>query len=235
MTIRTDPAGARARSAARIRLTLAVALGIAGSAQAGWKEVPIEVVVPPRIETRAEDRVLVAKVRAGDHERLDIGAELTRWLRRELARGTPLAVLDVPPPDLPEQRPEVLAVNDTFFRRLGAQHRADLIVAAIAELKIEDRSGFVTRDVESPITGQMVRSSEFVERKGYRLKIDVFFLKGDNGALLLKDTWQEDRIVESQGAEDLQALFELMELIKDDLLAVLRPVKLREPRYIWVE
>lgn len=216
---------------------LGVLLALIGTPQtrAGWEEVAIDVATPAKLETQTGDRLLVAKVRANDHERIDIGAEITRWLRREIGRGTPLAVLDVPPPELPEQRPEVMAVNDLFFRRMGQQFRADMIVAAVAELRVEDRSGFVSRDVESPITGQTVRTSQYVERKGYRLKIDVFFLKGDNGALLFKDNWQEERIVESQGAEDLQTLFDLLELMKDDLLAVLKPVKIREPRFIWVD
>ncbi|MFN7964726.1 MAG: hypothetical protein U0V87_03445 [Acidobacteriota bacterium] len=218
-------------------VALCAVLVLAGvtTSLAGWEEVGIDVSTPAKLETEPGERLLVAKVRANDHERIDIGAEITRWLRREIGRGTPLSVLDVPPPELPEQRPEVMAVNDVFFRRLGQQFRADLIVAAVAELRVEDRSGFVSRDVESPITGQTIRTSQFVERKGYRLKIDVFFLKGDNGVLLFKDNWQEDRIVESQGAEDLQTLFELLELMKDDLLAVLKPVKIREPRFIWVD
>jgi hypothetical protein len=207
----------------------------APSGQAAWEEIPISIASPPKLETKPGEKTLVARARANDHERIDIGMEITRWLRREIARGTALAVLDVPPPALPEQRLEVMAVNDTFFRRLGAQFRADLIVAAVAELKVEDRSGFVTRDFESPVTGQMVRSSEFQEQKGYRLELDLVFLKGANGAFLLRESMSEERIVEAQYSEDLDVLFQLLELMKDDLLAVLRPTKVQEPRFVWVE
>lgn len=219
-------------TSALLRLSLLLTTPVA---MAGWQEVAIGVSRPAKLETRAGERVLVAKVRASEHERLDIGMEITRWLRRELARGTALSVLDVPPPELPEQRPEVMAVNDPFFRRLGSVFGADMIVAAVAELKITDRSGFVTRDVESPVTGQMIRTSQFVEQKGYLLSVEAFFLKGDNGALLHHDVWREERVVEERGAEDLQTLYELLEAMKDDLLAVVMPQKTQQPRFIWVE
>jgi hypothetical protein len=146
-------------------------------------------------------------------------------------------VLDVPPPPIPEQRPEKLAVNDVFWRRMGEDFHADVIVAGVAEYRIEDRSGYVTRDVESPITGQTVRQTVFAERKGFHLKIEIFFLKGDNGALLLTDTWTEDRTLDSgtgQG-EDLQELYDMLDQMRPRLRGALLPTKLQQPRFIWVD
>lgn len=212
-----------------------VVAALAFPAAAGWKEVPVDINVPAKVETRGDERVLVAMFRANANERVDVGLEISHWIQHEIARGTRLKVIDAPPPEIPEQRPEKLAVNNAFWRRLGEDFKADLIVAGVAEFKIEDRSGFVDEDFTSPTTGQTVRRTRFAERKGYRLHIEIFFLKGDNGALLHADKWTEDRLIQGEMVDDLQELYDLLDAIKGRLRAELLPTKAQEPRYIWVE
>jgi nucleotide-binding universal stress UspA family protein len=204
-------------------------------AAAGWEEIGFEVSVPPRVETSPGDTVLVAMFRANDHERIDIGLEMARWARREIARSTDLRVLDVPPPAIPEQRPEKLAVNDVFWKRLGEDFRADIIVSGVVEFYVEDQSGFVTRDYEDPVTLQTVRRTVYLERRGFKLKVELFIIKGDNGALLLADTWSEERVLDGTAAEDLQMFYDSLEMAKDDQRAVFLPMTVREPRYLWLE
>ncbi len=218
--------------------TLVLALALATPALpalAGWKQIPVDVAVPARIETEPGQRTLVALFRGSGHERLDVGLEITQWMRREIARQTALAVLETDPPPIPEQRPEALVMNDPFWRRLGEDFKADLIVAGIAEYLVDDRSGFVTEDVISPVTGQTVRRSRFAERRGFALRVRVFFFKGDNGALLHSDVWNESRILEGGAAEDLQQLYELLDAMRVHLRATVLPTKVQQPRFIWVE
>ncbi len=226
----------RRHAAARAAVLPVLLLLSALPALAGWKEVPVDVAVAARLKLDPSDKILVALFRANPHPRLDMGLEISQWVRREIARQTPFTVLDVPPPPIPEQRPEKLAVNDVFWRRMGEDFRADVIIAGVAEYRIEDRSGYVTRDVESPITGQTVRQTVYAERKGFHLKIEIFFLKGDNGALLLTDTWTEDRTLDSgsgQG-EDLQELYDMLDQMRPRLRGALLPTMLQQPRFIWV-
>lgn len=216
-------------------LLLAVLFGIAAAHAGEWKEIGLDVAVPPRIETTPGQTVLVARFRANDHERIDIGLEIARWVRREVARRTALRALDVPPPPIPEQRPEKLAVNDAFWRQLGEDFGADIIVSGVAEYEVTDRSGFVTVDLEDPVTFQTVRRTRYVERRGFRIKLEVFVLQGDNGALLDANSWSEERIVDGTSAEDLQMLFDSLELAADDLRGTFVPTTVKEPRFIWVE
>ncbi|UCF67296.1 MAG: hypothetical protein JSV80_16215 [Acidobacteriota bacterium] len=217
----------------------AVALLFAAApvADAGsWNQVPIELPLPAKLDTDPGESLLVARFRATDHDWIDVGLEISRWMRRQLARTTALDVLDVPPPPIPEQRPAQLAVNDVFWRRLGNDFQADLIVAGVASYQIDDRSGYVTEDVISNITGQTVRQSRFAEMTGFRLRVEIFFLKGDNGALLHNDVWQEETVRgEGNIREHLEVLFELLESMADDLSAVFLPTRITEPRFIWVE
>ncbi|MCU0253199.1 MAG: hypothetical protein MUE47_01545 [Acidobacteria bacterium] len=214
---------------------LAAALAVAPAAAGGWEEVALDVVLAPRVETQPGERVLVAMFRANDHERIDLGLEMARWARRELARNTDLEVIDVPPPPIPEQRPEKLAVNDVFWKRLGEDFRADLIVSGVIDFRIEDQSGFITKDYEDPVTLQTVRRTVYTERRGFKLKVELFVIKGDNGALLLADTWTEERVLDGTAAEDLQMFYDSLEMARDDQRSVFLPVTVREPRLLWLE
>ncbi len=224
------------------RAALGIAMAVAGSAilaapcWAGWEEVSVSINLPPKLETEPEQPVLVTRMRATAHPFLDVGLEVSRWIRREIGRETALEALDVRPPPIPEQRPQQLAANDRFWRRLGDDFGAELIVAGIVTYSDEDRSGYVNEDIVSPRTGQTVRRSRFANMRGFRLQLEIFFFKGDNGALLHHDIWKKELVAGSeQVPDDLTVLYELLETMKDDLLAVLLPTRLRQPRYIWVE
>lgn len=224
------------KSLRRISALFVLVVLTGGSATlAGWTRVPVQVTIPPKIETAAGERILVTLVRADEHELFNVGHEVTRWLRRELGRNTGLEIIDVPPPQIPEQRPEKLAVNDVFWKRLGEDFEADLVVAGIADYTAEDRSGFITEDYTSEITGQTVRRSVYRDRTAYKLRLQIFFLKGDNGALLHSDVWQEERILEGQEREDLHVLFQILDVLKPDLMGVIQPTAIAEPRFIWVD
>lgn len=221
-----------------IARTLVAGLVLASGAVAlaGWEQVTIRIPVEPKVRTAPDDRVLVTLFRAGDHPRFVPGLEISLWLRRTLERSTPLRPLDVPPPPVPEQRPERLATNDAFWKQLGEDFGADLIIAGVGRYEREDRSGFVTRDLVSPVTGQTVRRTVYEERYAYRLSLQVFFIKGDNGALLHEDTWTAEQVLRAEEPqEDLQMLHLLLESMRSELLAVLIPTRRAEPRLIWTE
>ena len=201
-----------------------------------WEEVLIEIPLPARIEVQPGERVLVALFRTNDHPLFAPGLEIARWMRSALGRETTLSIIDVPPPPIPEQRPERLAVNDAFWRQMAEDYDADLIIAGVARYAIEDRSGFETRDFRDPGTGQTVRRSVYLEQSSYALEMQVFFLKGANGALLHDDIWAAERLTNQDGLqEDLQMLFDVLEEFRDDLSAVVAPSSRSEPRMIWTE
>lgn len=220
----------------RALVVVILAFSAFGSAFAGWDRLPIDVSIPASVEWDTGDRILVAAVRGTQHDRIDVGTEVTRWIRRELSRGTALSVLDVvPAPAIPEQRPEMLAVNDLFWKRLGEDFEADLIVAGICDFSTEDRSGFVTRDRIDAITGQMVRETVYADRTAYKLRLEIFVLKGDNGALLHTDIWTLERIAEGPLREDLHVLLAALGELLPDLRGVFVPTTLKEPRYVWID
>ncbi len=210
-------------------------LALAPASVADWEEVPVTVTFPAKIKSEPGESVLVTLARANDNEDLNVGRELSRWLRREISRGSALEVLDVPPPPIPEQPPASLVANDRFWRRLGEDYEADIIVAALIQFDDEDRSGFVTGDRVHPITGQTFRDTYYAELTGFKLHIHIFFFQGDNGALLHHDQWRDERIVNAVDADDIAQLYSILDSLREDLLAIVKPAKVPEPRFIWVE
>lgn len=212
-----------------------LALGLSQPAYAGWKEVPVEITVPPRVSSEPGQKVLVALFRTQSPEGVDAGLELSRWLRRALSKTTPLVVLGVPPPPIPEQRSDKLVLNDPFWRRLGQDFGADLIVAGIADFRSEDRSGYVSEDSVSPVTGQTIRRQRFAEMRAFSVRIEFFVFKGDNGALLFSDVWAQERVLEGGKPDDLSSFFELLENLDPNFRATFLPTQIKQPRNIWVE
>jgi hypothetical protein len=201
----------------------------------GVVEVGVELPVPARINTAHLKTVLVAQFLAPEHASVDVGKEFVRLVRRELHKGTDLEILDVEPPALPEQPIEDLLRNDVFWRHLGEEYGADLIVSGRAVFTTADRSAFITEDVISPSTGQKIRRTRFAEREEYGLEANLWFFKGANGAFLYEDTFRNRQVYEGKSNDALQIFFNLAERLTPDLVGVVAPQKRTETRFIFEE
>src|SRR5439155_20232151 len=113
---------------AGLTLLLAAILAPSGFGASGFR-VNVELPVPARIQTGAVKSILVARFLAPDHATVDVGREFVRYARRELAKGTHFQILDVEPPALPEQSVEDLLKNYVFWKHLGEEYGADLIIS----------------------------------------------------------------------------------------------------------
>jgi len=214
---------------------LALPLVLGGAATAGVVRVKVDLPIPARINTVGVRKVLVAKFLTNDYRALDSGREMVSFLRREISRGTTLEVLDVEPPNLPEQPPEDLIQNATFWKHIAEEAGADLVVSGEALFVSRDRSGFVQEDFISPVTGQKVRQTVYAEREDFELRLSLWFFKGASGALLYEDSFRESQIYEGKSNDALQAFFELADRVRPDILGVLVPQTQQDPRAIFTE
>jgi len=216
-------------------LPAAVALLMVSGALAGWQVVEVSLPVPARLDTTGMQTVLVASFVTNDHPVIDLNREVTRFLRRELERGTPLQVLQVPPPAIPEQPLDQLLANDVFWKKLGDDFGADLVVSGRLLYESRDRSGFVQEDVINPTTQQKVRRTRYAEREEYLLELNLFFFKGDNGAFLYEDTFKDNALLEGTSNDALQILFDLLDGLRREILGILTRQTRLEPRYVWTD
>ena len=218
------------------RLALAAAFLAAAPAMAGTSQVQVELPVPERIDMAGIESLLVTRlVLLNDNPKVDLNREMTALLRKEFRKKTPLRVVDVEPPPLPEQSLDELVRNAPFWRDMGEKFGADLILTASLQYEISDRSGFVQEDIISPVTGQRVRRSRYADREGFEMKIHLYFLKGRTGELVYDDTFREDTTVEGRGNDPLAVLFGMFEHIEPDVLGIVSPRHKVESRTLFTD
>jgi len=183
-------------------------------------EVQIGVPIAPPIDVEALESVLVASFLTQESSFLDINRELVRLLRGEFRKRTRLEVIDaVPPPAIPEQRPDDLVANAEFWKHLGREHDADLIVSGAVQYTRRDVSGFRDVDFVDPMTGQKVRRTQFVEEEEFTYAVDVFFLDGTTGALLHRNRVRRGVSFRGLMNDPIHAFYEIGESIGDEVMS----------------
>jgi hypothetical protein len=196
--------------------------------------VVIQVPLPPKLDISGMSNILMASVLTEDHELQDINREIVRYLRGELRRETSLAVLDVvPPPAIPEQGLEDLVANTEFWKKLGRQYGADLILSGRIEFDRDDISSFQNVDSVSNVTGQKVRRTEFVELEEFRYEMTVLFIDGKTGELLFRDEVSRKVTYRGMGNDSLTAFFAMSDAIVGDILAVVTSRMTHEQRAVF--
>jgi hypothetical protein len=192
--------------------------------------------VPARIDMEGLDRVLVTRFRVeSEPAELDLDKELVVLMRRELRKKTRLQVSDTEPPTLPEQPFQDLLANTGFWRRLAETHGADLLLTGQAGVRLEDRSGFVQQDEISPLTGQRVRRSRFVEREAFVLDLTLFCIRGATGAVLYEDHFTGENTFAGRATDRLTALYALFEQMEEDILGIVTPRTKVAQRFLFEE
>jgi len=223
--------------AAGLPALAALLLAAPGAARAGdVAKVTIAAPMPARLDMTGLRKILVTSFRV-DKEvvGVDLNKETVALLRKELTKKTNLVILDVEPPPLPEQPLKDLLANSGFWRRLGETYGADLIISGKVSYETADRSGFVTLDEISPVTGQRVRRTRYVEREGFTLNLNLFFLEGATGRLLYEDQFTGENTLAGHGTDRLTALYSLFEQFEDDVLGIVVPKPRTAQRFIFTE
>ncbi len=186
--------------------------------------VTIAVPMPSRLDMQGLRKILVTRfIVDKEVSEFDLNRESVALLRRELRKRTNLEILDVEPPPLPEQPLADLLANTGFWRKLAESHGADLVIAGKVSFEIADRSGYVQVDEISPVTGQRVRRTRFVDREGFNLGLRLFFIRGSTGALLYEDQFTGENTLSGKGNDRLTALFTIFEQFEDDVLGIVVP------------
>lgn len=196
--------------------------------------VSVPIPIPPRLDAEDFETLLVASLLADQSTMIDVDREIARFLRGEFRQRTQLKVLDVvPPPAIPEQKLEDLIKNHEFWKHLGREHGADLIVSGVVDYDRLETSGFEDVDIVDSNTGQKVRETRFVEQEEFSYTLDILFMDGATGSLLFRDRLR--RAVRYQGLmnDPIHAFYELGESLSDDIVSVVSTRTRIETRSIF--
>jgi hypothetical protein len=177
--------------------------------------------------------VLVASFLAPDSGLLDFDHELVRFLRSKLGKSKLEVLPIVPAPAVPEQTLEDLIANSEFWKHLGREYDADLIVSGAVIYGRQDASGFVDVDRVSEVTGQKVRTTEFVEQEEFSYALDVIFMDGAAGTLRYRDRLQRSAVYRGTQNDPIEAFFQINESLSADLMAIVQPRQRLDPRIVF--
>ncbi len=227
-----DPRG---RAGVRLAAVLVLCGLLPLSALARAIPVTIQLPLAARMDVSNVRTILIANYVEGDHPDLALSHELVRLLRRLLEKGTKFRILEVAPPNLPEQTVESLIRNKEFWRTIAQRYGADLILSGEILFGTENRSGFVSEDYVSPVTGQRIRRTRFAEQEAFDLALRIFFFSGETGEIAYQDTFSETALQEGDGVDHLQMFYSLMSRLEPEILGVLKPRKRQEVRYLFTD
>jgi hypothetical protein len=244
----------------RSRSLLAAGL-LLQAACASFVEVPVETPLSSKIDVSSFRRVLIAGfVTEPGAADVDLSAETTRLIQNQLRSGTKLQVLepDRPPlgdalrtlsqqitpsgkfskSDREQYRAEAdkVLLDGEYWRKLGEEYQNPLIVTGRLGFDEQNRSGFQTEERVIRDSGnrpRLVRGNRYLERKGYALSADFYFLDGRTGQLLHKEKFTEEVLYgEEQKISPLSSYFELMDRLLPNFLGVISPQKIRGTRVL---
>jgi hypothetical protein len=213
--------------------TLAVPAALAKS-----DVVKVTLMVPQaaKVDMTGLRRVLVTQMIVDEEvPDFDLSHELVGVLRHDLKEKAGLEMIEVEPPALPEQPIRDLLANTGFWHRMAETYHADLIIAGEASFKTADRSGYVQIDEISPMTGQRVRRTRFVDREAFLLDLRLFIVRGAGGDLAWEDHFSGDKTYNGKGYDRLSGLFDMYEQMGDDIRSIVAPRERQVQRTLFNE
>ncbi|HXY40010.1 MAG TPA: hypothetical protein VEQ10_10080, partial [Vicinamibacteria bacterium] len=130
-----------------------------------------------------------------------------------------------------------LLQDPEYWRKLGEEYQQPLVVTGKLGFESQNRSGFQPEErvVRSPSSGTptLMRGSRYMERKGYSLSADFYFIDTKTGELLHKERFTEEVLYsEDQRISPLSSYFELMDRLLPNFLGVITPQKIRGTRVL---
>jgi hypothetical protein len=224
-------------------------------------EVPVETPLQSKLDVSRFRRILIAgfvtDLQAAD---VDLSAETSRLLQNQLRSNTQIQVLEPERPPLQDALDNILARLDEegsyaseekmqfsleadrlledpeFWRRMGEEYQQPLIVTGKLGFETQNRSGFqsserVVRDRSG--SPRLVRGNRFMERSGFTLSADFYFIDSKTGELIHKERFTEEVLYgERQRVSPLSSYFELMDRLLPNFLGVITPQRIRGTRVL---
>ncbi len=225
-------------------------------------EVPVETPLQSKLDVSNFRRILIAGfVTDLENQEVDLSAETSRLLQNQLRSNTRLQVLEPDRPPLQAALPRVLdKIGDQgprnkeekeqdrresdrvrqdpeYWRKLGEEYQQPLVVTGKLGFESQNRSGFQPEErvVRSPNTGRptLMPGNRYMERKGYSLSADFYFIDTKSGELLHKERFTEEVLYsEDQRISPLSSYFELMDRLLPNFLGVITQQKIRGTRVL---
>jgi hypothetical protein len=172
----------------------------------------------------------------------------TSTVENEIAANGAPAVAAVPAANQPMPLPqrireekdlepyERLFANTAYWKRIGEEYQNPLIVTGTVLFSPNQRSGMVSRDMETFDSfgrRRVVPTRTYMERKGFVLRPKFVFIDGRTGATIYSESYREEILYNSQqNTPALSSYFELMDRLVPNFLSALSSQKIRGTRVL---
>jgi len=224
-------------------------------------EVPVETPLQSKLDVSSFRRILIAGfVTELESSDVDLSAETSRLLQNQLRSNTRLQVLEPDRPPLQDALEKALEKigeggsynkeekeqyrleadrilqDPEFWRKMGEEYQQPLIVTGKLAFESQNRSGFQPEEhVVRTGSGQprLERGNRYMERKGFTLSADFYFIDSKTGETLHKERFSEEVLYsEDQRISPLSSYFELMDRLLPNFLGVITPQRIRGTRVL---
>jgi len=214
-------------------------------ALAGVTQVKLKLPLKPRLPLRGNEKIALApfilateaeKARDRRLQNVDLQAEFQRFLKKQIEKKTKLEVVELPTDlKLPTQNLSELGRSSEYWRAMGVQTGAEIIVSGSLEFRVEDRSGYKTEEYVSPIDGRTYYRQVYVEQTGFLFDIVFLVFDGNSGEKILQDEFKDFRQTGGRRADELQGLFENLFSLENQILNLFVARDREAERYIFTD
>ena len=227
----------------RIAVSLLLAVLVAAPLAAGVSQVRLKLPLKPRLPLRGNEKIAIApfivvsdaeKARDRRLQNVDLQGEFTRFLKKQISKKTKLELIETPPDlKLPTQSLSELGRATEFWRAVGTQTGAEIVVSGSIEFRVEDRSGYKTEEYVSPINNQTYYRQVYVEQTGFLFDIVFLVFDGRSGERILQDEFKDFRQTGGRRADELAGLFENLFSLENQILNLFVAREREADRYIF--
>lgn len=210
---------------------------------AGIVEVRLKLPVRARLDLEDRRSITVAPFLVVSNEGegpvsrrgIDVQKEFIRYLEKLLKRHTKLKYVEAGPVDYPNYDLTTLTKDTDFWRAVGEQTQADLILTGSLDFDIQDRSGYRTEEYVSPFDGRTYARQVLIEQTGFEYDIVMQVLDGSSGVLLYSDNFKDFKQFDGDGADPLLGMFENLFALEDRIGGIFAQREIETTRSLFTD
>lgn len=226
-----------------VMAVLAVLLVASAVADAGTKEMRVNLLIEPDLHLNGSEKIYVGPVliepRGGEEASstdLEAAREFDDYLRKILRRKTRLDVVPTRADlSVPTNDPLELAEMTDFWLEVGEETDADYIVSASIDVKVLDRAGYNTEEYVSPTDGKTYFRQVLVEETGFNFDILLMVFDGKTGEQVLSEQITDFKERSERKLEQSEDMFADLYNLDNRLLGVFVPRSVVAKRTLYTK
>jgi hypothetical protein len=220
---------------------LVIFVAVAAVCGAGTREIRIELLLKPELPIEGTEEVFVGPImiepREGEGvQSVDLTAarEFELFLRKILRRDARLHLVpkqsDLRPPS---SHLAALLVDGEFWKSIGEETGADLVVAASIDVKVLDRAGYTTEEYVSPQDGKTYFRQVMVEETGFSYDILLVVIDAATGVAMHQEQITDFQPKNERKLEEYTDMFTDLYTLQNRLVGIFVPRAIQVKRALY--